>query len=219
MTPYRLVSLWDMLQLPLGRFVVVASHIVATTQLIASFQETGRTPQFEDKYYQELLGTSAELCQISRDLSFFVTLGAGEDYRNALSAAKRNHHGDWCFDPHELSCVFRAGFTLSRCLHHETLTKVAMILPPEKMRLLEPTEPISGAEVRAQFSSAIYDIDEAAKCIALGRFTASVFHMMRVVELSLRAVAKCLGVVEPKNPNWGDWLNGIRTNCQARTNK
>ena len=48
------------------------------------------------------------------------------------------------------------------------------------------------SEVIAAFPSARDDLAEAAKCLALGRATAVVFHCMRVLEIALRAVAQTL---------------------------
>src|SRR5262249_16155953 len=73
-----------------------------------------------------------------------------------------------------------------------------------------PNVPLFGAEVAAKFPSAIFDIHEAAKCVALGRSTAAVFHLMRVVEIALRAVHACLGLNPPTNPNWGRLLGEVR---------
>jgi hypothetical protein len=76
--------------------------------------------------------------------------------------------------------------------------------------LYAPAEPHFGPIVRSKFSHAIYEIDEAAKCLALGRATACVFHLMRVVEQALRAIHRCLNLPIPDSPSWGIWLKQIR---------
>ena len=43
-------------------------------------------------------------------------------------------------------------------------------------------------EVNDKFPSAAFDIDEAGKCLAIGRSTAAVFHLMRALETAIRAV-------------------------------
>jgi hypothetical protein len=57
------------------------------------------------------------------------------------------------------------------------------------------------------FPSAIDDSIEAGKCIALERYTAAVFHLMRVLEAGLKALAKALGA--PYSENWGQCLGDI----------
>jgi len=78
-----------------------------------------------------------------------------------------------------------------------------------------------GKDVISKFPSAAYDIDEAAKCLALSRATASVFHLMRVMEVALGALHKCLGITVAlvgNDRNWGNILNRIRDNIKARGN-
>ena len=54
-----------------------------------------------------------------------------------------------------------------------------------------------------QFPAASWDVVEAGRCLALGRYTASVFHLMRVVESGIKALRAALGVAEPAgNPSW-----------------
>jgi hypothetical protein len=76
-----------------------------------------------------------------------------------------------------------------------------------------PQEPHFGQDVASKFqSAAAFEIDEAAKCLALGRPTAAVFHLMRVMEGSVRAVARCLGISDPTKPaerSWGFVLGEI----------
>ncbi|MGA8026350.1 MAG: hypothetical protein WB992_04340 [Bryobacteraceae bacterium] len=62
-----------------------------------------------------------------------------------------------------------------------------------------------GVNVFNRFPSATLDIEEAGKCLAFGRFTACVFHLMRVIEAGLRELGKSLNDpnLNPKtNPNW-----------------
>lgn len=68
-------------------------------------------------------------------------------------------------------------------------------------------------DVRKKFPSATFDIDEAANCLALERGTAAVFHLMRVMEIAVRATAACLGVPDPTRPaekNWGEMFRQIK---------
>lgn len=66
-----------------------------------------------------------------------------------------------------------------------------------------------GEKVENDFSSASLDIEEAGKCLALGRPTASVFHLMRVMEVGLKALAKALAI--PYAPSWESYITQIDT--------
>lgn len=51
------------------------------------------------------------------------------------------------------------------------------------------------------FQESIFDMEEAGKCRAVERPTACVFHLMRVTEHGIQAVAKLIGITDPR-PNW-----------------
>ena len=65
----------------------------------------------------------------------------------------------------------------------------------------------------------VFELDEAAKCIALARPTASVFHLMRLMEVGVRALARCLDIPDPLKPaerNWGYVLAEIKKGIELR---
>jgi len=64
-----------------------------------------------------------------------------------------------------------------------------------------------GEEVTTRFEFAIQDIEEAAKCLALSRGTAAVYHLMRIMELGLKALAQPLGI--PYAPSWESYIKQI----------
>lgn len=73
-----------------------------------------------------------------------------------------------------------------------------------------------GSEVREAFPILADDIDEAAKCLALGRYTASVFHLMRVMERSVHLLAKKMQVnVDVRTSTWND-ITSIMSNSLAK---
>lgn len=59
------------------------------------------------------------------------------------------------------------------------------------------------------FPSAISDIEEARKCFALGRYAASVFHSLQIVEVGVIALGKCLGCCDHQE-GWSATTNAIQ---------
>jgi hypothetical protein len=103
----------------------------------------------------------------------------------------------------------------------DDLTMVAVfVLEESKAALFDPAEPLFGSEVASRFATeAAFEIDEAAKCLALGRPTASVFHMMRTMEVAIRAIARCLQISDPIRPaerNWASILGKIEGGITAK---
>ena len=63
------------------------------------------------------------------------------------------------------------------------------------------------------FPRTSFEVEEAAKCVALGRHTAAVFHAMRMLELGVKALAKRLAIDDPTKPaekNWSFILKAIK---------
>lgn len=60
------------------------------------------------------------------------------------------------------------------------------------------------------FPSAVNEIEEGIDCYGLEHNAACVFHMMRVAELGMRALARERGVSFPNHPlEWAEWENVI----------
>jgi len=101
----------------------------------------------------------------------------------------------------------------------ESQTRFAMILDSHSKQLWEPTRPPFGEDFKNKFSGSQYELDEAGKCLALARSTATVFHLMRLMETGLRAVHNCLGLSAPFTGNdrsWGNILKAIKEEIDRR---
>jgi hypothetical protein len=92
---------------------------------------------------------------------------------------------------------------------HDALKKpYFLILNARERELFNPTEPPFGQSVDANFKSAQYDIAEAAKCLALDRWTAAVLHLMRALEPTLIALQAEVQAQVPKD-QWGNMIEQI----------
>lgn len=81
------------------------------------------------------------------------------------------------------------------------------LLKQDHISLYESAEPLFGEEVFRRFGIANDDIAEAGKCLAMGRSTAAVFHLMRVTEAGLKALGKELGI--PYAPSWESYTRQL----------
>ena len=75
------------------------------------------------------------------------------------------------------------------------------VLDYSKAKYFETGQDLFGADVAQKFQSAAFEIDEAGKCLAVHRSTACVFHLMRVLEIGIRALARCLAIPDPTKPS------------------
>jgi HEPN domain-containing protein len=89
-----------------------------------------------------------------------------------------------------------------------------LCVPTENERLYKQPKPLFGDAVDASFPLAAEDISEAGKCLALGRATASVFHLMRAMESAIQALSARLGVQNIER-EWGKLLSDINDKIAA----
>lgn len=80
-------------------------------------------------------------------------------------------------------------------------------IEPDKVHFLQITD-LFGAEVSSNFPSAAFDIEEAGKCLAFERWTASISHLMKVLELGLNVLAKDLDIPLGQQ-NWQNIIGQI----------
>jgi hypothetical protein len=85
--------------------------------------------------------------------------------------------------------------------------------------LYEQKEPLFGDEVEKKFPTMSEDISEAGKCLALNRATASVFHLMRVMEVGVQRFGSVLGVQMAGEKNWQNILDEINKAIRALDQK
>jgi hypothetical protein len=97
--------------------------------------------------------------------------------------------------------------------------RLVLVIRSDRKRFYEQGTLCLGDDVADKFQSAAYEIDEAAKCFALDRYTAAVFHLMRTMEFGIKAVARCLQIPDPIKPaerNWGKMLGRIAGGMNAK---
>lgn len=116
--------------------------------------------------------------------------------------------------------LVRDAFDLQGRLHDHFRSNFVLALSDADKRRFEPDQPLFGLDVDVRFPSASTDISEAGKCLALSRDTAAVFHLMRVMEVGVLAVARGLGIPDPVKPaqrNWGAVLAKIKAEMDRRS--
>jgi hypothetical protein len=101
--------------------------------------------------------------------------------------------------------------TLQEMILHELKSALFLHVPAEDAKYFQ-NKVAFGQQVSDQFPSAGFDIEEAANCLALGRSTACVMHLARVVEVGLKSAR--MGLQLPplpigKQSNWGEVLHQI----------
>lgn len=108
---------------------------------------------------------------------------------------------------------------LTARLTDELELRCVLVLPANKAPYFSAAETLWGAEFQSNFPTAARDLAEAARCFALGLNTATVFHAMRIAEIGIRAVGRCLGIPDPirgADRNWAVALRKVKDEIDRR---
>jgi hypothetical protein len=98
----------------------------------------------------------------------------------------------------------------------ELKEKLFLYIPPERAKFWPKQEHphAFGDAVRQRFSSAGFDVHSAAIALATSQSTASVFHLMRVLEVGLAALGKEFGI-SLTHTNWAPAIEQIESNIRG----
>ena len=216
--PYCLLSVWEMLDLPLGRLSFLYLRLGNFAQAIAQGIQHGLAWQQLQADWAVTVSEAEEFAALCEVVSLTTTKDAMDEVLNKMRSRKVVN-GACTIQFEDLRKLNRSLTDAIGCMRHESKRKILLILPPEKIRLYEQLSPLWGQEVAEKFGSIAYEIVEAGKCLALNRSTASGFHSIRALEAGLRAVARCLDVPDPTKGaerNWHNALGKIKSKIDAR---
>jgi hypothetical protein len=120
-----------------------------------------------------------------------------------LDAAGRNMpDGDWTGQQFSEKC--HAVFSAIQC---ETIGVMCLKLDADNAQYFDKKTPY-GDYVSAGFPQCTEDISEAHQCFAVERYTASMFHLGRAMEIVVKVVAKKLRV-RPARDEWQAYLSAL----------
>jgi hypothetical protein len=199
----RLWSLWDMLQLksePFIRCITAISAVWGTTHVT---QIEPDDHVFGELARSNLQRAAKDLVAGLQDLEAPITRLSAQRFYEAV-------HNDPAFNAEQLRLTLNE---LLPRLVDELGAQYFLVLNRSEARLVAATTPIFGPEVEAKLPECSEDIVEASKCAGCGRYTACVFHLMRVLEAATSRFAGLLNI-QPinsagKDKNWQVFLNEI----------
>jgi hypothetical protein len=203
-SPYSLISWWDMRSFPLSEYLVQVRHL----------------QEMLDQASSEDHGWVYEGAERQKSITAFREFAKDADkYGLPLTADQFRRMGSRCkggASHFELSQMVPEA--LNR-LQDECGRHLMLMVEPDHIKYIEDPQFFdstsgSAKKVSTEFPSAAEDIAESGICLALGRSTACVMHLSRVLEVGLQALANALGVT--KQNDWGRYLRKIDEELQKR---
>jgi len=196
---YKIVSLWDMLRFHSEKFVDICMKLTRISRSIEALKEQGHVDEALSPapaaFYQDLEWLHSTLSEMSLPMSH---IGAKRllDFINSDGEKK-------------LSKLQLAIDKLTERITDELQSQFLMSIPANRIQFYDTDGEFLGGRVLQHFPDLAEDASEAGNCFAFGRYTACVFHLMRIMEnvvqqfaTKLEATQKDGTVLDVKNEEW-----------------
>jgi hypothetical protein len=212
--PHRLISLWDMKEF-------FAQSLFLALDDLEVFKRGLDTMDFSQTERWPIRGNA--LIQILEPLETFAKElemeGAVDRCFDFLCSLRSSVNPNRPVRPSIEKAVVRSEIEgIQNSLKSGLLVRKFVFIPKNKIEYFEQPA-LFGEDVNTAFPSACRDIQNAGNCLALDLSNATIFHLMCVVEIGLRAFAKHLKVRIKKTPleyaDWGKILVGINLKIEA----
>ena len=156
----------------------------------------------DEKAKEKALSSLPSVEEQFRNIGLTITAETAKELIEELGTDSR-HSFQWLHDQIE---------TIERLAEKELKNKFFLYIPPERAKFWPKMsdQNLFGKEVADKFPSAAFDIANSGVCLATMMSTASVFHLMRVMEIGLAALGRVFGV-SLAYTNWEIALNQIES--------
>lgn len=178
--PNRLVSLWDIVEQ--YRCIALCSVFTSIADQVARFQsfkeKHGSAAGLTDEDRQAVAGLIDSASAVAREINLEGSWQKTRRLKRLLGSVEGTNA--------EL-VFYELGDLRGIIVNELQMRKFAYLRPPDDQYFAR--ERLFGDEVHENFPSAREDIKDAGDCLAAELSTAAVFHLMRVAEYGLRALA------------------------------
>jgi hypothetical protein len=181
---HRLYSLWDMIQFAAGSFVYDLADLEYWREKAGkAVQEHGASSQASEYDKERMLFRVKRLEAVCAELKLESSEGQLSALHNRLIGLVGNQN---C--AHQI--IESSIEAIQNSLSLELSKRQFVFVPPDKAQYFEQ-ETLFGESFHKKASADINrEVKEAGNCLAVGLNTAAVFHLMRVAEFGLRALAR-----------------------------
>ena len=181
--PFRLISWLEMEKFIADKYFKIGS--VLGSLIGALEQESGKSPRLEGAIISGWLSEITENCK---------SIGLIQSAK-----AAKHEHDTRRKNVTELSVSVDA---LRRLIENEMEEHLFLWVPPHRADFYsKDAEAIIGKDCCDRFPSIRREVEESVKCYAVGRYTASAFHLMRATEVCVKALAKAIKAT-PTHDSW-----------------
>jgi hypothetical protein len=208
--PYRLVNWWDMQQFSARGFFWIGGLLESLFTDCLMKPGVGDIPfdvgilraPLDAETKEKSLRSLRMISEQADSIGMPITSETAAEVRSKLEVE----------DDYNYDTLLNDVRALRKLIEKEMKGKLFLYIPPERAKFwpkVNDPNPF-GKEVADKFPSASFDIGNGGVCLATTMFTASVFHMMRVMEIGLASLGKVFGV-SLAYTNWEPALREIES--------
>ena len=184
-----------------------AETYIRISNLLAKISHTFEIWKAEGKWRSRTLNVPpmhCDICSLHNDLTKLGLFMAAKSAMRLIDIIKADK-----INPDHFNVMAQ---DLNQRIIDELQQCTFLMIPFDKINHYNPNGPIWGKEIQDKFPELIEDITEANNCFALERYTACVFHLMRVMEKAVQKYANKLGISESFtcDEEWQKIINAIR---------
>jgi len=211
--PYKLVSLWDMYSFHAPVFVKICGKLSLIENRIEMHLENADGPVKIHKA-TAFPDEDMERFNVIPSLMEYLELSVSKSHAEEFVKYLNNEE---VLDGHELSCLAKA---LRWSFIYELQGRVILMVRADHGNFYDIEGTFLGAELLNRFSDIAEDATEAGNCFAVARYTACVFHLMRLLERILRRLAKKIKVTfNPERDTWERILKRLNKKISGMPNQ
>lgn len=163
---------------------------------------------FKPDYHTTMLGTIGDLDRFAAELYLDATLYSACHCKRLLSRCREESDGKILLDRNNAERLVSALDALRTNFLAQMNSRLVVVIDTRHASYLHSDDQPFGKDVEDAFPKAAGDISEAGKCMALGRPTACVFHLMRAMESAVEGLGLALGK-SVSGKVWGVMLSDI----------
>ena len=183
---YPIAEVWPLKRFHNQAFMAVQTVISQVTQLVSGMEPACQDAVAGSFVYRGVADVlSLYITDVLKEVQVPLTISAVERVRAELLADDCSLKLREVFD--------RVNDVCSRLFDELESRGKFFYIPIDRAKFFDLSEPY-GESVSRKFPKLTEDIQEAARCYCCGRFTACVFHLMRVMEGGLQKLGKKLQV-------------------------
>ncbi len=197
------VSLWNMLRFYAQPFL----DSLRALDFLGNLQRVGNQDiPLEPMLRENIMGHLETLRESLKTLNLRMSLINAELLRVQLEESK-------VVD----DFITRSIAELGRRVRDEIELELLFRIPSDRAKFYNPDKPIFGSEVSDKFPNLTYDTVEAGNCYAVARYSACVFHLMRIMEYVVQQIGLAItGITGIVDENWKNIIDRTRKEIVSR---